>query len=153
MNREISRRRVISLSSASLFASLSGCSSLADQDETEQFTVCHLEIHNRDQHSDHTIDIHVQADGETVHQGTYDLPSATGDVVSDEELHPRDWFDGTVETLTLEGQVDDRERVGPREIIASQVSEQTEVIYRIEEGGTLGISTLVAGNACTREEQ
>ncbi|MFC7231117.1 hypothetical protein ACFQMM_06310 [Saliphagus sp. GCM10025308] len=153
MDEGISRRRVICLSSATLFASLSGCSSLAEQDETGRFTLCTLEIHNRDQHSNHTIEIHVQADGETVHQGTYDLPSANGDVVSDEELNPRDWFDGTVETLTLEGQVDDRERVGPREVTASQVSEQTEVLYLIEEDGTLDISTMVAGNACTRDEQ
>lgn len=152
MEGKISRRTVICLSSTSLASSLSGCNTLIGQDEPERFTLCRLEIFNRDQDTEHTIEIHVQADGETVHRGTYDIPSATGSTVSDKEFDPHDWLDGTIQTLTVEGRVDEQDRVGPREITASQVSEQTEVIYKIAEDESLEISTLVAGNACDRNE-
>ncbi len=152
MGGMISRRTVICLSSTSLAGSLSGCNTLIGQNEPERFTLCKFEIFNGDQDSEHRIEIHVQADGETVHRGTYDIPSATGSTVSDKEFDPRDWFDGPIQTLTVEGQVDKQDRVGPREITASQVSEQTEVFYRIAEDESLDIQYIVAGDACNRNE-
>lgn len=122
----------------------SGCNALTIN-PNDGFVFAKLELWNDDD-AKHRLHLLIEADGEPIYWGSYEIPSNPGDTVGEKEFDPRNRLDGKVQQLTLRGRVDDQPPVGPVEITAEETTDPAKVSYLINEDSELDISNRVVGD-------
>jgi hypothetical protein len=139
--KESTRRGVISgFATSAVF--LSGCSALTTDSTDDTFQFSKLELWNDDDEP-HRLHLVVEADGEPIYWGSYEIPSNPGDVVGEKEFDPGTRLDGKIQQLTVRGRVDDRPAVGPVKLTSDDVTDPAVVNYVINEDLELDIKTRI----------
>ena len=141
-------RRALLRTVAGGAAALSGCSSPLAAGNSG-FELCPgLLLYSLDDEPHH-VDLLVEADGEPLYWGGYDLPARPEpSTAADRRLDAPASFDDRVNRLAMQGRVDGGATVGPFEITAADVSGDLLLRYAVDESGTLAIERTYGGANC-----